>query len=107
MRESPDIDQLKRQARELLEAYRAQSPEAVLEVAAHHRTATPETFALHDAQFVLALVRVRELAEAEGGRRWRHGYEVAGDRAERRPQRDSCASHAGIASILRQRGADR
>jgi len=54
MRETPDIDQLKRQARELLEAYRAQSPDAVVEVAAHHRTATPETFALHDAQFVLA-----------------------------------------------------
>src|SRR3989442_2578456 len=54
MRETPDIDQLKRQARELLEAYRAQSPDAVFEVAAHHRTAMPETFALHDAQFVLA-----------------------------------------------------
>jgi ankyrin repeat protein len=54
MRETPDIDQLKRQARELLEAYRAQSPDAVIEVAAHQRTATPETFALHDAQFVLA-----------------------------------------------------
>ena len=54
MRETPDIDQLKRQAGELLEAYRAQSPDAVIEVAAHHRTATPETFALHDAQFVLA-----------------------------------------------------
>jgi ankyrin repeat protein len=54
MRENPDIDQLKRQAKELLEAYRAQSPDAVIEVAAHHRTATPETFALHDAQFVLA-----------------------------------------------------
>ena len=54
MRDTPDIDQLKRQARELLEAYRAQSPDAVIEVAAHHRTATPETFALHDAQFVLA-----------------------------------------------------
>jgi ankyrin repeat protein len=54
MRDNPDIDQLKRQARELLEAYRAQSPDAVIEVAAHHRTATPETFALHDAQFVLA-----------------------------------------------------
>jgi ankyrin repeat protein len=54
MRENPDIDQLRRQARELLEAYRAQSPEAVLEVEACHRTATPATFALHDAQFVLA-----------------------------------------------------
>ena len=54
MRENPDIDQLKRQARELLEACRAQSADAVIEVAAYHRTATPETFALHDAQFVLA-----------------------------------------------------
>jgi ankyrin repeat protein len=54
MRENPDIDQLRRQARELLEAYRAQSPDALLEVDAYHRTATPDTFALHDAQFVLA-----------------------------------------------------
>jgi ankyrin repeat protein len=54
MREHPDIDQLKRQAKELLEAYRASSSEAVVEVTAYHRTATPETFALHDAQFVLA-----------------------------------------------------
>ena len=54
MRENPDIDQLHRQARELLEAYRAQSPDAVLEVDAYHRNATPDTFALHDAQFVLA-----------------------------------------------------
>jgi ankyrin repeat protein len=54
MRENPDIDQLRRQARELLDAYRAQSPDAVLEVEAYHRTATPDTFALHDAQFVLA-----------------------------------------------------
>jgi ankyrin repeat protein len=54
MRENPDIDQLRRQARELLDAYRAQSPDAVLEVDAYHRTATQEAFALHDAQFVLA-----------------------------------------------------
>src|SRR5262245_61457725 len=54
MRENPDIDQLRRQTRELLEAYRAQSPDAVLEVEAYHRTATLDTFALHDAQFVLA-----------------------------------------------------
>ena len=54
MRENPDLDQLKRQAKELFEAYRALSPEAVAEVTAYHRTATPENFALHDAQFVLA-----------------------------------------------------
>jgi hypothetical protein len=54
MRENPDIDQFRRQARELLEAYRAQSPDAVLEVDAYHHTSTPVTFALRDAQFVLA-----------------------------------------------------
>jgi ankyrin repeat protein len=54
MRENPDIDQLKRQAKELLDAYRASSPEAVAEVSAYHHNATLETFALHDAQFVLA-----------------------------------------------------
>src|SRR5262245_65824708 len=54
MRENPDIDQLRRQARELLEAYRVQSPGAVLEVDAYHRATTPDSFALHDAQFVLA-----------------------------------------------------
>jgi ankyrin repeat protein len=54
MRENPDIEQLKRQAKELLEAYRASAAEAVAEVTAYDRTADPETFALHDAQFVLA-----------------------------------------------------
>src|SRR5262252_8120412 len=54
MRENPDLEQLKRQAKELLEAYRASAAEAVAEVTAYHRTADPETFALHDAQFVLA-----------------------------------------------------
>ncbi|HEX5000087.1 MAG TPA: ankyrin repeat domain-containing protein [Terriglobia bacterium] len=54
MRENPDLDQLKRQARELLKAYRKQTPEAVAEVNAYHRAASPDTFALHDAQFVLA-----------------------------------------------------
>jgi ankyrin repeat protein len=54
MRENPDLDQLKRQAKEVLESYRAATPEAVTEVSFYHRKATPETFALHDAQFVLA-----------------------------------------------------
>jgi ankyrin repeat protein len=54
MRENPDLEQLKRQAKELLDAYRALSAGAVAEVAAYHRTASPDTFALHDAQFVLA-----------------------------------------------------
>ena len=59
MRANPDLDQLKRQAKELLEAYRASSPQAVAEVSAYHRTATPDAFALHDAQFVLALPACR------------------------------------------------
>jgi ankyrin repeat protein len=54
MRANPDLDQLKRQAKELHEAYRASQPEAVAEVTAYHRNPSPETFALHDAQFVLA-----------------------------------------------------
>jgi ankyrin repeat protein len=54
MRENPDLEQLKGQAKELLDAYRASSAEAVAEVTAYHRTATPEAFALQDAQFVLA-----------------------------------------------------
>jgi ankyrin repeat protein len=54
MRANPDLDQLKRQAKELLKSYRARTPEALAEVQFYHRGAAPETFALHDAQFVLA-----------------------------------------------------
>ena len=50
----PDLDQLKRQAKELLEAFRAGETDAVGEVNAHYRDANPATFALHDAQLVLA-----------------------------------------------------
>ena len=54
MRANPDLDQLKRQAKELLESYRGGTPDALAEVSFYQRNATPETFALHDAQFVLA-----------------------------------------------------
>ena len=37
MRENPDLDQLKRQAKELLEAFIAGLPDAVAEVNAHYR----------------------------------------------------------------------
>jgi ankyrin repeat protein len=53
-RDHTDIDQLKRQAKELLEAFRRGEPDALKEVSAHHPGADPATFALHDAQFVLA-----------------------------------------------------
>jgi ankyrin repeat protein len=54
MREHPDLDQLKRQAKELLDAFLAGDTNASAEVAAHFRDADPATFALHDAQLVLA-----------------------------------------------------
>ena len=54
LREHPDLDQLKRQAKELLDAFRAADAAAGAEVAAHFDGADRATFALHDAQLVLA-----------------------------------------------------
>jgi ankyrin repeat protein len=54
LREHPDLDQLKRQAKELLDAFTAGDTAAVAEVNAHYRDASPFTFALHDAQLVVA-----------------------------------------------------
>ena len=50
----PDLNQIKRQARELLEAFRAGAPDAVAEVTDLYHEADRATFALHDAQLVLA-----------------------------------------------------
>jgi ankyrin repeat protein len=54
MHEHPDLDQLKRQAKELLRAFLADEPKATVEVQAHYTRADRATFALHDAQLVLA-----------------------------------------------------
>jgi ankyrin repeat protein len=54
LREQPDLEQLKRQAKELLNAFRANDPAAVTEVQTHYHGADPGTFALHDAQLALA-----------------------------------------------------
>lgn len=54
MREHPDLDQLKRQAKELLRDFLASDPQAVAEVHAHYRAPVAAPFALHDAQLVLA-----------------------------------------------------
>ena len=54
MREHPHLDQLRRQAKELLHAFRAGKPKATAEVHAHYTRADRATFALHDAQLVLA-----------------------------------------------------
>src|SRR5215475_1391293 len=53
-REHTDLNQLKRQAKELLDAFRIGDGAAIAEVNAHYRAADPDTFALHDAQLVLA-----------------------------------------------------
>jgi ankyrin repeat protein len=50
----PDLAQLKRQAKELLKGLAAGDPPAVAEVDAHYRGAHAESFALADAQLVLA-----------------------------------------------------
>jgi ankyrin repeat protein len=50
----PDLAQLKRQAKELLKDFAAGVPATVAEVARHYRGADSKTFALSDAQLVLA-----------------------------------------------------
>ena len=50
----PDLDQLRRQAKELLAAFRSGDADAVTEVRARYHDADSEGFALHDAQLVLA-----------------------------------------------------
>ena len=54
LRDKPDLIQLKRQAKELLQAFAAGDAGAVAEVNAHYKGANPADFALHEAQLVLA-----------------------------------------------------
>ncbi len=54
LRDKPDLAQLKRQAKELLQAFAAGGTDAAAEVDAHYQGADPARFALHDAQLVLA-----------------------------------------------------
>lgn len=54
MPEHPNLEQLKRQAKELLQQYFAGEAEAVARVNAHYRAAGAAKFALHDAQLVIA-----------------------------------------------------
>ena len=54
MRQHPDLEQLKRQAKELLAAFRAADTAAVNEITAFYDDPQPATFALHDAQLVIA-----------------------------------------------------
>ncbi len=54
MREHPDLEQLKRQAKELLSDFRKGNATAAEEIIAHYDIADTATFALHDAQLVIA-----------------------------------------------------
>ena len=54
MREQPDLEQLKRQAKQLLSAFRAGDSAAIESVNAHYDNAQAAAFALHDAQLVIA-----------------------------------------------------
>ena len=50
----PDLDQLKRQAKELLQSFKNGESAAADEANAHYHGADASTFALHDAQLVIA-----------------------------------------------------
>ena len=54
MRQHPDLEQLKRQSKELLAAFRAADAAAINEVTACYDDPQLATFALHDAQLVIA-----------------------------------------------------
>src|SRR6185295_6765604 len=54
MREHPDLEQLKRRAKELLRRFASGEAEAVAETQAHYSAADTSKFALHDAQLVVA-----------------------------------------------------
>jgi len=51
---NPSLEQLRKQAKDLLERYRAEDPAAVAEVQQFERDPDPSSFALNDAQRVLA-----------------------------------------------------
>jgi ankyrin repeat protein len=50
----PNLEQLRKQAKDLLEQYRSGDPGAIAEIQNFERNPDPSTFALHDAQRVLA-----------------------------------------------------
>ncbi|CAN5591846.1 hypothetical protein BH11ARM2_BH11ARM2_04640 [soil metagenome] len=52
----PDLDQLKKQAKELLQAFHQGDPEAIAVFSEHRGSVTPATAKLADAQFVLARI---------------------------------------------------
>src|SRR5262245_49372491 len=54
LRDRPDLDQLRRQAKELLQSFQDGDSAAIAEVNAFYHDVNREAFALHDAQLVIA-----------------------------------------------------
>jgi ankyrin repeat protein len=129
--ERPNLDQLKRQAKELLDAFRAADQAAVAEVGAYFHGTGAGAFALHDAQLVLARAygfeswpklkawvdgaRVRRLVEAVRAGRIAEVRELLRMRPElARMSADNCtALHFAVLAdapelvrLLMQHGAD-
>ena len=101
LRAHPDLDQLKRQAKELLKAYAAGDVAAVEEVSAHYHGASPGDFALHHAQLVLARAYGFESwPQTQDLRRWRDGGAPRRGGARRRSRRR--APDPGRAARARQ-----
>src|SRR5262249_19625468 len=50
----PNLGQLRKQAKDLVEQYRSDDPAAIAEIQKFERSPDPSTFALNDAQRVLA-----------------------------------------------------
>src|SRR5262249_27663977 len=132
-REHTDLNQLKRQAKELLDAFRGGEPAAAAEVNVHYRGADPGTFALHDAQLVLAraygvqscpklrayvdgmtakrlfeAVRPADTDKVEARRRGRPDVAIMGtEQAERRALDYAVLGRsAGMTRLLMRHGAD-
>lgn len=123
--ERPDLAQLKRQARELRDAFRAGEAAAAAEVQAHYRDADPSAFALHDAQLVLARAygfaswpKLKAFADGMTARRFA-GAVRAGDvdgvrrMLRARPELAGSGLHAavtarapGLVRLLMQHGAN-
>jgi ankyrin repeat protein len=134
LRAQPDLIQLKRQAKELLTAFAAGEVDAVAVVNAHCQGVRPNSFALHDAQLVLARsygfaswpklkayvdgVTVRRLADAVragdlpavramlDARPELVNLCVAEDDEQRALHYAVIARHAEMVRLLMQRGAD-
>jgi hypothetical protein len=78
MREHPDLEQLKRQAKELLNDFMKGNATAAAEINAHYDIAGTATFALHDAQLVIARsYGFDSWPKLKGLRRWRDDQTVS------------------------------